>query len=295
MADNFYSSYPVEGGGSGGVTTLNSLSGALTLVAGSGITVTPSGSNITIAATGGGGGANTALSNLTSPTAINQTLIAGGGGGILSDTAPQTSIDWENRLLVDSVGVNSIQWDSGNRYLIDSSAIAVLQWDASLHSGSIIINANLVPTADTSFNLGNVGFAFNNVYVGKLKDDSGVNTIQNFDRNLMDSSGILSIDWTGRTLQNPSGVTTVDYGAGVLADLAGSISIDFNTRQLSDSLGTLLVDYSNGGTVFGGNFLRLPNFAADPGSGNPGDCYYNTTVNKIKVFTGATWETVTSA
>jgi hypothetical protein len=40
---------------SGGVTSLNSLTGGLTIVAGTGIAVTPSGSNITIASSGGGG------------------------------------------------------------------------------------------------------------------------------------------------------------------------------------------------------------------------------------------------
>ena len=40
-------------GGGSGVSTLNSLTGALNITAGSGITVTPSGSNIQIAATGG--------------------------------------------------------------------------------------------------------------------------------------------------------------------------------------------------------------------------------------------------
>lgn len=78
MADNFYASYPVNGPGPGGdVTSLNGLTGALTLVAGSGITITPAGSNITIAATGGSG-ANTALSNLAS-VAINQPLVTGAG------------------------------------------------------------------------------------------------------------------------------------------------------------------------------------------------------------------------
>lgn len=49
---------------SGGVASLNSLTGALNVVAGSGITVTPSGSNITIAATGGGGGGTTFADNV---------------------------------------------------------------------------------------------------------------------------------------------------------------------------------------------------------------------------------------
>lgn len=53
--------------------TVNGLSGALTLAAGSGITITPSGNTLTIAASGGSG-ANTALSNLAT-TAINADLI----------------------------------------------------------------------------------------------------------------------------------------------------------------------------------------------------------------------------
>jgi hypothetical protein len=62
-------------GGGGSVSSLNSLTGALSIVAGSGITVTPSGSNITVAVSGGSG-ANTALSNLSS-VAINTSLLPG--------------------------------------------------------------------------------------------------------------------------------------------------------------------------------------------------------------------------
>jgi hypothetical protein len=42
--------------GGGAVTSLNSLTGALNIVAGANVTVTPSGSSVTIAASGGGGG-----------------------------------------------------------------------------------------------------------------------------------------------------------------------------------------------------------------------------------------------
>ena len=45
------------GGGAAGVTSLNGLSGAVTLAAGANVTITPSGNTLTIAATAGGSGA----------------------------------------------------------------------------------------------------------------------------------------------------------------------------------------------------------------------------------------------
>lgn len=55
-----YVRYPAIGGGSGGVTSLNALTGALSLIAGTNITITPSGSTIEISSTGSGtpGGTN---------------------------------------------------------------------------------------------------------------------------------------------------------------------------------------------------------------------------------------------
>lgn len=46
-----------------------------TLVAGTNVTLTPDGTSITISSAGGTSGANTTLSNLTSPTAINQNIL----------------------------------------------------------------------------------------------------------------------------------------------------------------------------------------------------------------------------
>lgn len=78
MATN-YVDLPKEGGGTGaGVTSLNSLTGSLTLVAGSNITITPSGSNITISSTGGGGG---------TPGGINHQIQYNNAGSFGGDTA----------------------------------------------------------------------------------------------------------------------------------------------------------------------------------------------------------------
>lgn len=51
----FYSQHQASNSPASGVSSVNGITGALTLVAGSNITITPSGNNITIASTGGGG------------------------------------------------------------------------------------------------------------------------------------------------------------------------------------------------------------------------------------------------
>ena len=79
----------VGASGPSGVTSLNTLTGALTLAAGTGVTLTPSGSTLTIAATGGGGGTSgnyfgtgsdgavtySSNTSLTSSTGVNDTGI----------------------------------------------------------------------------------------------------------------------------------------------------------------------------------------------------------------------------
>jgi len=77
MASQFVQ-LPKSSGGGAGVTSLNSLTGALTLVPGSNITITPSGSNITIASTGGGGGSGTVTSVATGPGLTGGTITTSG-------------------------------------------------------------------------------------------------------------------------------------------------------------------------------------------------------------------------
>jgi hypothetical protein len=57
------------GGGSSGVTSLNTLIGAINLIPGANFTITPSGNNLVLAATGGGGGGVTrSINNISSNT-----------------------------------------------------------------------------------------------------------------------------------------------------------------------------------------------------------------------------------
>lgn len=83
MADN-YIDLPSSTIVSTGVTSLNTITGALTLIAGSGITVTPSGSTLTIAAGSGTSGAfSTADSQSVTVTNGIVTGIAAGGASTL--------------------------------------------------------------------------------------------------------------------------------------------------------------------------------------------------------------------
>lgn len=67
------------GGGGGAVASLNSLTGALNIVAGSGITVTPAGSSITIAATGGGGAVTSVGLSLPSIFTVTNSPVTSSG------------------------------------------------------------------------------------------------------------------------------------------------------------------------------------------------------------------------
>lgn len=148
MADNFYSSYPVKGGSGSGVTSLNSLTGALTLVAGSGITITPSGSNITIAATASSGITSinadvTAAQTLSVGTAGTNFAIVDAGGGSHVFNLPTASASNRGAL-------SSADWSTFNNKQPAGSYITALTGDiVASGPGSAIatIQANVVTNA----------------------------------------------------------------------------------------------------------------------------------------------------
>lgn len=101
------------GGGGGGVTSVNGLSGALTLAAGSNITLTPSGNTITIASTGGGG----------TPGGINHQLQYNNAGSFGGDTAVT---DGSGNLSATSIALSNLTASravvsDGSKFLISSA------------------------------------------------------------------------------------------------------------------------------------------------------------------------------
>lgn len=116
-------------GGSGGVTTFNGTTGAITLEAGLGITITPNGNTFTVAALGGGSGIQAVVPSTGSGTslieddgtttavAIIKRLIAG-GGITLTESATGVTIDAMG-------GVSSVNSLNGDVQVVGGNDISV--------------------------------------------------------------------------------------------------------------------------------------------------------------------------
>lgn len=204
----FFSSFP-SSGGSSGVSSLNGQTGALTLVAGSNITLTPGSGTITIASTGGGG-ANTALSNLAS-TAINADLV------------------WATNTLahintLDEDGSRGITVRSGNADTGDSGF-------AILTSG----NSNTGATGPTTVSTGSAGGALD---TGGLSVVTGENTGTG-------ASGALVL-LSGNTVSTASGAVILSSGNST-GTAAGQVTIRTGTSSSGNLSGTLNL-FTGGGT-----------------------------------------------
>jgi hypothetical protein len=238
---------------------------------------------------GGGSGANTSLSNLTSPTSINQDLIPSTNGSISLGTNIKTynnacisggisngglipTIDLSNYFLKDSS--NSISLDWSNRQLKIGSS-TTLDWSSSQAKDGSNIPSISWSVRELNNSDGAISVAWNSYSLQM----AGAETLNWGDKTLLDSSGNLSINWQNRSLVDTSQALAIDYNVRTLYDTAQNPSVDFSS---TDRLAVSKV-------------LNIISLSSDPASGNAGDIYFNSTLNKLKFYNGTAWETVTSA
>ena len=126
--------------GSSGVRSLNGLTGNLTLAAGANITITPSGNTLTIASTAGGA-----------------------GGGILNQTTPQTSANFN----IDGTGTANI-FNAQTQFNIGGNRVLSIAGTDNIFAGTGTGNANTTGNANAFFGTkaGFVNNGFANSFFG---------------------------------------------------------------------------------------------------------------------------------
>jgi len=136
---------------------------------------------------------------LTGSYSLTGSLEATGSLGITGSLSVLQSLDSQNRYLIDSSNVNSIEW--GGRLAKDSLNTPVIDW----------ANQQL------------------------LQGSSGVLSANWSSHILYDTVATQSVDWNNRYLYKSDGSTfTVDWESQVLYDGGGDGSIDWSNRVLSD-------------------------------------------------------------
>jgi len=241
------------------VTSLNSLTGAVTLAAGSNVTLTPVGNTITISASGGGGGSGMAIgAAVTSGTAQSVLFIDSGTNlaqdnsnfayfpastlliakyigsadaglnpqqvdlvsGVLSTTSGNQSVDWNNYKLV--VGAtNKLQWDGSGITVPSLTASRAVVTDAS---------KVLTSSAVTSTELGYL---------------SGVTSAIQTQLNSKGSGTVTSVSGTS-PIASSGGNTPAISIADAAADGTTKGAAAFTAADFNSSSGVISLDYVNG-------------------------------------------------
>lgn len=270
MADNFYAKYSANEPATV-VTSLNTQSGALTLVAGTGVSITPGSGTLTISAPENGTVTSVAmsvpafLSVAGSPVTSSGTLavtlsgtalpIANGGTG--QTTAPNAI----NALLPTQTS-HSGEFLTTNGTVASWAAVSGGANTALSNLASVAINTTLLPSADNTIGLGSPAKRFDNGYIVTLKD----------------SSDVASVKIQSRTL----------------TDAANQTSINWSTREMSSQDGTVVADYSRTDRTRMYSLLTLLQSASDPSGPVAGSMYYNTTINKPEFYNGTFFESLST-
>jgi hypothetical protein len=184
------------------VTSLNTLAGPLTLVAGSGVSITPAGSNITIATTGAA-----SVFQATYYKSANQNLLPPPGGS--TDITFDLTAAWNN----DGGYITHVA--ASTVFTVVQAGLYQLEWNAAVAPSGATWNAGTVKIA--SIDITRIGFA-EQIAIGQTFAGSDVNAtyIQNVCSSFyLDVGDIINL----RLQTNNASATPICLGVGTGPDL----------------------------------------------------------------------------
>lgn len=207
---------------------------------------------------------------------------AAGGGSLPNPITDGTggiggvdSVDWQNRLLVDSTANNSIDWE--NKYLLDFSGVQKVLWDNSSlqdSSGNQAMdwtNRMLVDVTggSTAAQWGQSTYYFRltgaDAVISSLRIDPSFGAVDVAaptdgdvwynGTNLYFRNGVVNVDLLagGGSLPNPitdgaggiGGTDSVDWQNRLLVDSTGVDAVNYSNRTLIDDTATVSIDWNN--------------------------------------------------
>jgi hypothetical protein len=287
-----------SGGGGSGVTSLNSLTGALNITAGSNVTITPSGSSIEIAASGGGGGGistqfGTANPNGTDTPALVQSANAG-----QSATVSTTSAVTEGNLLIVAAGANNSPSTTTVSDTLGTSYTLLSFYN--VHTMSTHIWAGVAPSSGA-----------NTVTITGSGDGHMVTSILEFSGCTIDLDGAVQTEGSSGSPTTSQSITTTvtsDLLIATYADPGGNntgsmgtgwTTVFFNgdgdwwdfglAYQIAPTIGTYSGAWTLGYNEENGTTMLALRAGGTSLSGSEGDLYFQTSPYTGYVYHDSAW------
>jgi hypothetical protein len=180
--------------------------------------------------------------NLSSGSLFNtdtEVEVADFGMRRLHGALGETSIDYQVRQLLSSVGVQALDWEIGHMWSTTDGNLSV-DWTARTLYGAY----------------GNPLLAWQN-YVQIFASD--LSEAANFDLRYLSDGSNISLDWVQRLLFDASGNQSIDWINRLLMDETTNVTIDYQNHQLYGDTGSGYIPMATWQCVG-----ALPNFKLEP-------------------------------